>query len=157
MLCLRLHLRVMGFEADQAHTVHYIAKSLWTLDQSHPYVLVEHSIIDLMPFIAIFLCLLQHITANHYKVFLPDHLHPTMKHFCLDERDVHDHNAPIHRAWGPTEWFQEYENDVNHMLWCSQSSDHNPPAVQVLSTAIIKTAIEELSFERTMFMAPVQL
>ncbi len=26
-----------------------------------------------------------------------------------------DDNAPIHSAWGVAEWFDEYENDVNHM------------------------------------------
>lgn len=33
--------------------------------------------------------------------------------------------APKHRAWQLTERFNEYENDVHHMLWCSQSSDLN--------------------------------
>ncbi len=37
--------------------------------------------------------------------------------------------AEIYRpegARGVTEWFDEYENDVNHMLWPSQSPDLNP-------------------------------
>ena len=32
----------------------------------------------------------------------------------------------IHRARVVTEWFDEHENDVNHMLWPSQSPDGNP-------------------------------
>lgn len=31
--------------------------------------------------------------------------------------------APIHRAWWVTEWFDEYENDMNHMLWTLSSPD----------------------------------
>uniref|UniRef100_A0A3Q3IML7 Uncharacterized protein n=1 Tax=Monopterus albus TaxID=43700 RepID=A0A3Q3IML7_MONAL len=27
---------------------------------------------------------------------------------------------PIHRARGVVEWLDEYENEVNHMLWPSQ-------------------------------------
>jgi hypothetical protein len=30
---------------------------------------------------------------------------------------------PIHRARVVTEWFDEHENDVNHMPWPSQSPD----------------------------------
>ena len=32
----------------------------------------------------------------------------------------------FHRTQGVTEWFDEYEDDVNHMLWPSQSPDLNP-------------------------------
>ena len=34
--------------------------------------------------------------------------------------------APIHRARVVTEWFDEHENNVNHMPWPSQSPDFNP-------------------------------
>ncbi len=62
------------------------------------------------------------VTANQYKVVLNDHLYPMMKHFYPDGSALfQDDNAPIHRARGVTEWFDEYENDVNHMLWPSQS------------------------------------
>ncbi len=54
------------------------------------------------------------VTANQYKVVLSDHLYHMMKHF---------YPAPIHRVRGVTEWLDEYENDVNHMLWPSQSPD----------------------------------
>ena len=37
-----------------------------------------------------------------------------------------DDNVPIHRAHMVTEWFDEHENDVNHMPWPSQSQDLNP-------------------------------
>ncbi len=67
------------------------------------------------------------VTANQYKVVLSDHLYPVMKHFYLDGSGLfQDDNTPIHRARGVTEWFDEYENDVNHMLWSSQSPDLNP-------------------------------
>lgn len=36
-----------------------------------------------------------------------------------------DDNVSIHSAWGLTEWIDLYENDVNYMLWPSQSPDHN--------------------------------
>uniref|UniRef100_A0A0E9VGM2 Tc1-like transposase DDE domain-containing protein n=1 Tax=Anguilla anguilla TaxID=7936 RepID=A0A0E9VGM2_ANGAN len=39
---------------------------------------------------------------------------------------IQDDNAPIHREQGVTERFDEYVNDVNHMLWPLQSPDHNP-------------------------------
>lgn len=32
---------------------------------------------------------------------------------------LQDGSAPIHTAQGLTEWFEEYGNDVNHMLWLS--------------------------------------
>uniref|UniRef100_A0A3B4YAJ7 Tc1-like transposase DDE domain-containing protein n=1 Tax=Seriola lalandi dorsalis TaxID=1841481 RepID=A0A3B4YAJ7_SERLL len=32
----------------------------------------------------------------------------------------------IRRARGVTEWFDEYENNVNHMLWPPESPDLNP-------------------------------
>ena len=61
------------------------------------------------------------------KVVLSDHLYPMMKHFYPDGTGLfQDDNAPIHRARGVTEWFDEYKNDVNHMLWPSQSTDLNP-------------------------------
>ena len=67
------------------------------------------------------------VTANQYQVVLSDHLYPMMKHFCPDVSGLfQDDNAPIHRARGVTEWFDEYENDVNHMLWPLQSPDLNP-------------------------------
>ena len=67
------------------------------------------------------------VTANQYKVVLSDHLYPMMKHFYPDGSGLfQDANDPIHRERGVTEWFDEYENDVNHMLWPSQSPDLNP-------------------------------
>lgn len=50
-----------------------------------------------------------------------------MKYFYPDGRGLfQDDSVPIHRAQGVTEWFYEYENDVNHILWPSQSPDLNP-------------------------------
>ena len=57
------------------------------------------------------------VTANQYKVVLSDHLYPIIKHFYADRGGLlKDENAPIHRARGVTEWFDEYDNDVNHVL-----------------------------------------
>ncbi len=64
--------------------------------------------------------LMERVTANQYNVVLSDHLHPMMKHFYPDGSGVfQDDNVPIHRARGVTEWFDEYENYVNHSLWPS--------------------------------------
>ena len=66
------------------------------------------------------------VTANQWKI-LSDHLHPMLKHFYADGTGVlEDDNAPICRAWGVTEWFDEYENGVNHMLWPLQSLNLSP-------------------------------
>ena len=37
-----------------------------------------------------------------------------------------DDDASNHRTRGVPEWFDGYKNDVNHMLWPSQSSHLNP-------------------------------
>ncbi len=64
------------------------------------------------------------VTAYQFEVV---HLYPMMKHFYPDGSGLfQDDNAPIHRARGLTEWFDEYENDVNHILWPLQSPDLNP-------------------------------
>ena len=58
------------------------------------------------------------VTADQHKVLLSDH---------LDVSGLfRDDSASIRRAREVTEWFDEYENDVNHMLWPSQSPDLNP-------------------------------
>ena len=57
------------------------------------------------------------VIANQYKIVLSHHLYRMMKHFYPDGSGLfHDDNATIHRARGVTEWFDGYENDVNHML-----------------------------------------
>ncbi len=62
-----------------------------------------------------------------YEVVLSDHLYAMMKHFYPNGRGLfQDDSALVHRAQGVTEWFDEYENDGNHMLWPSQSPDLNP-------------------------------
>ena len=67
------------------------------------------------------------VTANQYKVVLSDCFYPMMKHFYPDGSSLFQHdNAPIHTARGITEWCDDYENDVDHMPWCSQSPDLNP-------------------------------
>uniref|UniRef100_A0A3B4TXD6 Uncharacterized protein n=1 Tax=Seriola dumerili TaxID=41447 RepID=A0A3B4TXD6_SERDU len=63
-------------------------------------------------------------TANQYKVVRTDHLYPMTKHFYPDESGV-------------TEWFDEYENNVNHMLWPSESPDLNPEKISVSKRGII--------------------
>lgn len=47
-----------------------------------------------------------------------------MKHFYPDGSDLlQDDNVCIQRARGVAEWFDEYENSENRMLWPSQSPD----------------------------------
>lgn len=56
------------------------------------------------------------------EVLLPDHLCPVMKqNLCSVEPSVfQDDPAPMSRAGGLTEWFDENENNVNHVLWSSK-------------------------------------
>ena len=58
------------------------------------------------------------------QVMLIDLLYPAMKHFYPDRSGLsyQDDSASHPRI---TEWDYEYENDVNHMLWPSQSLDLN--------------------------------
>lgn len=69
-----------------------------------------------------------------------------------------------HPSTGLTEWFDD-ENDINHMLRPSKSTDLDPTehaehfggTCQIdLSTSIIKTLIEIKSFGRIVFIPPVQ-
>ena len=64
------------------------------------------------------------VTANQYKIVLSDPLYPVMKHFYPDGTGLFQ-DVPIHRAPEVTEWFDEYENDVNHILWPSKLPDLN--------------------------------
>ena len=67
------------------------------------------------------------VTANQYKVVLNDHLYPMMKHVYPDGSGlVQDDNAPTQRARGVTEWFDGYENKVNHILQPSESPVSRP-------------------------------
>ena len=59
------------------------------------------------------------VTANQNKVILNDDLYATMEQFCPDGSGL---NALIHRARGVTEWFDEYEDYADYMLWPSQST-----------------------------------
>lgn len=49
------------------------------------------------------------VAENQCKFILSDYLYSTLKYFYPDETDLcQDDNAPIHRARGVTEWFDEY-------------------------------------------------
>lgn len=57
------------------------------------------------------------ITANQYIVILTLHLYATMENFYPNGSDLfHDTSAPTHRAKTLYEWFDEDENNLNHML-----------------------------------------
>ena len=56
-----------------------------------------------------------------------DHVCPVMKHFYPDRRGLfQDDDSSSHKVPGVTEWFDEYENEANYVLWSSQSPDLNP-------------------------------
>lgn len=49
-----------------------------------------------------------------------------------------DDNAPTHKARLLTEWFDEYENVAQRMLWSSQSSDlYSIESVQSHTEAVL--------------------
>lgn len=58
----------------------------------------------------------ERVSTNQYKV---DDLWIcfSMKYFSPDGSLFQNNNEPLQRAAGVTEWFDAYENDVNHMLW----------------------------------------
>lgn len=78
-----------------------------------------------------------------------------MKHFSSDGSCLfHDDKAPIHRAPGVTEWFDDYENDVGHKLCPSHPiatiilGDFGQTWWTALSTTIIKTPNKVLCLRR---------
>lgn len=59
----------------------------------------------------------ERVTANQYRVSLSDHLYPVMKRVQSDGSSLfQDDGAPVRRARGVNERFDEYENDANHAL-----------------------------------------
>lgn len=67
------------------------------------------------------------VTENECKVVLSDRLYLMMKHCFHDESGLfRDGNVPPSTGQEGSSMFDEYENDVNHMLWPSQSPDLNP-------------------------------
>lgn len=63
----------------------------------------------------------QRVIANQYKVVLSDPFCPVMKSVYPDGSGLlQDDSVHIHRTGGVTEWCDEDEDDVNHMLWPSQ-------------------------------------
>lgn len=53
------------------------------------------------------------ITANQYKVTLSDQFYPVI---ILMGVVSLDNSAHVSGVLGVTEWFDEYEKDVNHLL-----------------------------------------
>ena len=51
------------------------------------------------------------------QVIVTDHVFHVMQYFSPDGRShLQDNNTTFHKSWGVTEWFDEYENDVNDRL-----------------------------------------
>lgn len=85
------------------------------------------------------------------------HLYPLMKLLSWWEWSFQDDSVPKQRPQGVTEWIDEYENKVNHMLWLSQSPHLNPVEYlweTVLGTTLIETLTEGISFGRVVFHPP---
>lgn len=54
------------------------------------------------------------------------HLYLIIKYFCIDGNGLFpDDSSPIYRTRGIIERSDEYENNIKHMLWPSQSPDPN--------------------------------
>lgn len=66
------------------------------------------------------------VTAKNYTDILADHVHPMLQ-ILFPEGDVifQDDNAPIHAARCVQAWFQEHEDEVQHLPWPAQSPDLN--------------------------------
>lgn len=61
------------------------------------------------------------------KVLLIEHLYVMLKQFYPSGSGLFPHDSTsIHRPQEVTEWYDEDEDDLNHMLWPSQLPDLNP-------------------------------
>lgn len=66
------------------------------------------------------------VTGQDYVSILADHLHPMLQTVFPDERPVYqDDNAPIHTAGIVRDWFNEHDEEVQHLVWPPQSPDLN--------------------------------
>lgn len=109
------------------------------------------------------------VIANQHKILsdLTDHFYPMVKHFYPD-RSVRFPGDPthIHTTQRLIKWFDEDDSDVNHVLWHVHSPDLSPLehlwqifgslCLTVLSSTIVKTPIEGISFGRMVFILPAQ-
>uniref|UniRef100_A0A2L2Y8P5 Transposable element Tcb1 transposase n=1 Tax=Parasteatoda tepidariorum TaxID=114398 RepID=A0A2L2Y8P5_PARTP len=66
------------------------------------------------------------IKSNDYLSVLSDHVHPFVQTVFPGERPIfQDDNAPIHTARCIQTWFEEHDNEVEHLAWPPQSPDLN--------------------------------
>lgn len=66
------------------------------------------------------------VTAKVYTSILADHLHPLVQVLFPNSRPVfQDDNAPIHTAGIVKDWFDEHEDELQHLVWPPQSPDLN--------------------------------
>ena len=66
------------------------------------------------------------INSRDYLGILGDQVHPMVRElFPKGNAIFHDDNAPIHTARIVKEWQEEHCNEVEHLIWPSQSQDLN--------------------------------
>ena len=81
---------------------------------------------NIMAFPRLTTCSSRHITAKDYQTILEDHVHPMVQTVYPEGGAVYqDDNAPIHTARLVSEWFDERENEVEHLPWPAHSPDLN--------------------------------
>jgi hypothetical protein len=81
------------------------------------------------------------ITAREYVDMLGNQVHPMVQTLFLNNGAVfQEDNAPIHTAGTVQLWFEEHDNELQHIPWPAQLPDLNisEPPLSVLETRVRK-------------------